>query len=91
MSTYRFTGRATGKDPTGYYFPRWDQAQPISVLAETKAEANRKALALLGTHPRFGVSGFRDHRDVSGWALTWDSIDEASDPTPHDSTTGVSR
>lgn len=79
MSTqFRFKGRATGQDPEGYYYPRWDQATPVSVLAQTRAEANMKAFALLGTHPRHGRSGFGDHRDTSGWALKWDSIEEAA-------------
>lgn len=80
MSTFRFTGRATGSDPEGYYYPRWDRAQPVSVLAKTKAEALTKAKALLGTHPRFGRSGFGDRRDCWGWDLTWDSIDEVAEP-----------
>jgi hypothetical protein len=54
MSGYRFHGRATGQDPTGYYHPRWDLAQEISVFAETKNEATAKALQMLGDHPRFG-------------------------------------
>lgn len=70
--TFRFRGHAVGKDPTGYFYPRWDQAQAISVLAPTKDEANRKAWDMLGYHPRFGsqVTG------ASGWALIWDSVDE---------------
>ncbi|GAA1148752.1 hypothetical protein GCM10009651_36600 [Microbacterium natoriense] len=73
---FRFKGRATGSDPEGYYYPRWDRAQPISVIAPTKRAATLKALALLGTHPRFGRSGFGDRRDTSGWAIVWDSFDE---------------
>lgn len=75
---FRFRGRATGVDPTGYYYPRWDKAQPISVLATTKSVATQKALAMLGTHPRFGTSGFGDHRDNHGWGIKWDSIEEES-------------
>lgn len=76
MSAYRFKGMATGADPTGYYYPRWDLAQDISVVAATKAEATRKALTLLGAHPRFGVNGFGDRRDTPGWAIRWTSIEE---------------
>ena len=36
---YRFKGRATGRDTTGYYYARWSDATSVSVLAETKAEA----------------------------------------------------
>lgn len=50
-TVYRFKGRATGEDPTGYYHPRWDRAVPVSVLATTRAEATSKAFAMLGTHP----------------------------------------
>jgi len=75
-TTYRFKGRATGRDPEGYYYPRWDRAVPASVFAASKVEAARKALTLLGTHPRFGISGFGDRRDTPGWAIVWDSIDE---------------
>ena len=73
---FRFSGRATGSDPEGYYFPRWDWATPLSVVAATKSEATEKALTLLGMHPRFGRSGFGDRRDTPGWAIKWDSIDE---------------
>ena len=74
-TTYRFKGRATGADPTGYYHPRWDKAVPISVLAATQPDATRKALELLGTHARFG------NHVYYGWALIWDSIEEEQ-PTP---------
>jgi hypothetical protein len=77
-ATFRFTGRAAGCDPHGYYYPRWDKAQSISVLAKTGREATRKALDMLGTHPRFGVSGFGDARDAAGWAVVWDRVDEES-------------
>lgn len=77
---FRFVGRATGADPTGYYHPRWDRAQRVSVLAANRGEATRKAFAMFGTHPRFGVSGFGDRRDTPGWSLIWDSIDEEATP-----------
>lgn len=76
MDIFRFKGRATGSDPEGYYHPRWDQAQSLSVVASTRSEATRKALVMLGTHPRFGRSGFGDRRDTPGWAIRWASIDE---------------
>jgi len=71
---YKFIGRATGVDPEGYYFPRWDRSQPVSVIASTKAEATNKALELLGTHPRFG--SWRTPN--SGWGIKWDSIEEVA-------------
>ena len=67
---YRFKGRATGRDTTGYYYARWSDATSVSVLAETKAEAVTKALHMLGRHPRFG-----SHSN-QGWAIIWDAIDE---------------
>lgn len=70
MSVFRFHGRATGSDPTGYVYRDWSNAQKVSVLAQTKQDATGKALKMLGTHPRWG--NFRDH----GWALIWDSMDE---------------
>lgn len=73
---FRFKGRACGSDPEGYYYPRWDKATPVSVLADTKQEATNKAYAMLGTHPRFGSK----HRKLSGWALIWDSVDEELQP-----------
>lgn len=64
-TVYRFKGRATGSDSTGYYYPRWDLAQRFSVIAETKADAEAKALQMLGSHPQFGR-----------WAIHWDAIKE---------------
>jgi len=52
MATYKLL--ATGRDSTGYYYTRWDRAIPISVKAETEAEALEKAKKALGTPP--GVS-----------------------------------
>lgn len=76
MTIYRFNGRATGSDPTGYFYPRWDLAQSVSILARSGEEAVEKAVNMLGTHNRFGVSGFGDRRDTPGWAIRWDSVDE---------------
>jgi len=47
-------------------------AQKISVIANTKAEANTKAFNMLGEHPRFGEYG---------WAIIWDRIDEEPSST----------
>ena len=69
---FRFKIRATGIDPTGYFYVNWDKAQRLSVIAATKQEATNKALAVLGTHPRFG--DFR--RPGSGWTFKWDEISE---------------
>lgn len=69
---FRFKIRATGYDPTGYYYVNWSKAQSLTVEAHTKAEATEKALALLGTHPRFG--SFR--RPGSGWTFAWDGTEE---------------
>lgn len=66
---YRFTGRYIDKDPEGYYFPRWDKAVAISVVAPTKAEAFTKLWALLGPSPRHRV-----------WTAIWDRIDEEIPP-----------
>jgi hypothetical protein len=77
---YRFAGRATGSDPEGYYFRNWEKAQAVSVVARTKDEAWEKAIAMLGTHPRFGRKGFGDRRDTAGWAVIWDRIDEEATP-----------
>lgn len=51
---FRFTGRYVAVDPTGYYYERWDRAQPVSVIARTKTEASQKLWAMLGKCPRTG-------------------------------------
>ncbi len=48
MSMFEFNMRAVEKDPTEYYFPRWDQAEKLTIIAETRAEAMKKAKSLLG-------------------------------------------
>lgn len=73
---FRFQGRAVGQDPEGYYYPRWDIATPISVVADTRQEATAKAFEMLGVHPRFGREGNSARPASSGWALVWDSIEE---------------
>lgn len=52
MATYKLL--AAGRDSSGYYYTRWDRATPITVKAETEAEALEKAKKALGTPP--GVS-----------------------------------
>lgn len=64
---FEFAIRATEKDPAGYYFPRWDQAEKLTVKAGTKAEAIKKVKAVLGE------AG--DRRGWS-WAITVDSMKE---------------
>jgi hypothetical protein len=44
----------------------------VSVLAETKSEATKKALQMLGSHPRFGSSRYY------GWSVKWDEIEEVA-------------
>lgn len=67
MSTplFRFKGRYASCDPEGYFYTRWDRANPVSVLARSKKEAGEKLWAMLGEAPR--------HRT---WIVVWDSIDE---------------
>lgn len=68
--TFKFTGKATGQDPTGYVYVSWDNAQDIVVLADTRDEATEKAYAMLGRHPRW-ASG-----RSSGWLIRWSNIEE---------------
>jgi hypothetical protein len=64
---FEFAIRATEKDPTGYYFPRWDEAEKLTIKAETKAGAITKVKKVLGeTGSRRGWP----------WAITVDSIKE---------------
>lgn len=44
---YLFSLRATERDTSGYFFPRWDRARPLEVRASTEQEAITKADALL--------------------------------------------
>lgn len=86
MSTetmFRFKGRATGNDPTGYYYPRWDRAKEISVVAHDRSEAFTKAFVMLGDHPRFG------NRTHYGWTIVWDSVDEVLVPITEPKETNV--
>lgn len=78
VPTFRFTGRATGQDPHGYYYPRWDIAKKVEVVAINKSEATALAFDMLGTHPRHGRRGFGDRRDTPGWAIIWDRVEQVS-------------
>lgn len=63
---FRFIMRATPRDPSGYYYPRWDIAQKITVTAANKQEAMEKAGAALGENNRRWP-----------WAFQFDAINEA--------------
>ena len=45
---YRFHMRVIQADSSGYYHPRWDQAQSITSMAATQGEAIRKVADMLG-------------------------------------------
>lgn len=45
---YEFHARVVKSDPTGYYFPRWDNATPVTVVAETRDEAFQKVFSAMG-------------------------------------------
>jgi hypothetical protein len=49
---FEFHMRATLHDRSGYYWPRWDKATPITVRAATKQEAINQATTALGECPR---------------------------------------
>ena len=51
---FKFIMKATQCDPSGYYYPRWDKSQNISVVAETKDAAEDVACDFLGPTPRSG-------------------------------------
>ena len=48
---YTFNTRVIAADPTGYYYPRWDRALPVQVVARTRDEAWDKAAAVMGRPP----------------------------------------
>jgi hypothetical protein len=48
MAEFDFHMRACPHDRSGYYYPRWDRATPITVRAATKQEAINQAAAALG-------------------------------------------
>jgi len=64
---FEFSIRATEKDPTGYYFARWDLAEKVKVKAETKKEAVDKVKAVLGE---------LGSREGWPWAIVVDDIRE---------------
>lgn len=72
-----YTGRAVGKDSTGYYNPRWDKAQPIQVQADTREEAYDKMVVALGPHPQFAIPRISGKLGYSGWIVNWDKIEVA--------------
>ncbi|AUV61618.1 hypothetical protein PP502_gp53 [Gordonia phage Beenie] len=45
---FRFEFRAARADRSGYYYTRWDQSVPITVVAATKQAAINAADAALG-------------------------------------------
>jgi len=51
---FKFAMKATQCDPSGYYFPRWDNAQSIAVIAESAEHAQQIACNVLGSTPRRG-------------------------------------
>ena len=61
----KFKLRATEKDPSGYYYPRWDLAMKLEIESETKEKAFEKARSILGpTEKRKGWE----------WAIKIDEI-----------------
>lgn len=67
---YLFNLRATERDISGYYFPRWDRARSLAIQAPTEQEAITKADALL---PRL--------RSGWAWAFLVDAVTETPAPT----------
>ena len=62
---YRFRLRRIERDSTGYYYPRWDRATPMTVEASTQDEAIDKARALspklkYGWHWEFAVDSIAE-------------------------------
>jgi len=64
-STFRFKMKAVPKDPSGYYIPRWAEAENLTVLASDRDEAMKKATLALGT----STSRWP-------WAFLFESIEE---------------
>ena len=48
-----FNMRAVESDPSGYYITRWDRAVSLSIKADNKDEAIKKAKAALGSGSRW--------------------------------------
>ena len=64
--SFEFDLRLTEADPSGYYYPRWDQAQKITVTADTLNEAIKKATIVMGKTRNHGWK----------WRAVCDSIRE---------------
>ena len=62
---FRFTMRAVPADTSGYYRPRWDKAEKMTVLGGTRKEAMEKAVTMLG-----------EVRSGRKWIFEFDQIDE---------------
>lgn len=75
---FRFSMRAAVKDPTGYYYTRWDRAQTMTVVAATQDEAVDKAAKMLGEPERGRCWTFR----FDGSDEVHDARQDRSDPTP---------
>lgn len=72
MAIYRFSGRYTDKFVSTFANgdTDWRYGTTLSVLAETKDEADAKALDLLGGHTTIGMA----------WVIEWNSIYEVDAP-----------
>lgn len=68
VNMFEFSIRAAEKDPSGYYYTRWDLAQSVKVKAETKTDAFDKVRAVLGETKEYGWK----------WAMTVDDIQDIS-------------
>ena len=64
---FEFKLRAVAKDPSGYYYPKWEEAEKITVTSENKDKAIKKAMVALGKTER----GWP-------WAFTVDDIQEVT-------------
>jgi hypothetical protein len=64
---FRFTMRAVPADTSGYYRPRWDTAEKMTILGGTRKEAMEKAVTMLG-----------EVRSGRKWIFEFDRIDEVS-------------
>lgn len=65
---FRFHMRRLDVDGTGYYYPNWERAVPISVVAATEKEAYEKARAMSGQPARRGFV----------WRFVVDHIEEVA-------------
>jgi len=50
---FEFNMRVVESDPSGYYITRWDRAVSLSINADNKDEAIKKARAALGQAERW--------------------------------------